>query len=154
MIKQRIYIDTSVIGGCFDSEFDKWSNYLISDFKNNLFIPVVSEVTAAEISEAPEFVKTKYNELLGYNAELLEITEEAIFLSEACQNRRISPVKFFDDGLHIALATIARVDLLVSWNFKHIVHFDKIRLFNSVNIEMGYKQIEIYSPREVTLNEQ
>ena len=56
----------------------------------------------------------------------------------------------FDDGLHIALATINKIDLLVSWNFKHIVHFDKIRLFNAVNIEYGYKSIEIYSPREVT----
>lgn len=62
--------------------------------------------------------------------------------------------KYFDDGLHIAIATIAKVDLLVSWNFKHIVHFDKIRLFNSVNIEMGYKTIDIYSPREVTYYEE
>ena len=55
-----------------------------------------------------------------------------------------------DDALHIALATIANVDLLVSWNFRHIVRYDKIRLFNSVNIESGYKPIQIYSPREVT----
>lgn len=55
--------------------------------------------------------------------------------------------------LHIALATVNKVDLVVSWNFKHIVHYDKIRKFNSVNIELGYKPIEIYSPREVTINE-
>lgn len=51
--------------------------------------------------------------------------------------------------LHIALATIADVDVLVSWNFRHIVRLDKIRLFNAVNIEQGYKPISIYSPREV-----
>ena len=51
---------------------------------------------------------------------------------------------------HIALATIAEVDAIVSWNFKHIVHFEKIQKFNAVNIEMGYKPISIYSPREVT----
>jgi len=51
--------------------------------------------------------------------------------------------------LHIALATIAEVDVLVSWNFKHIVRLDKIRLFNAVNLEQGYKSLTIYSPREV-----
>jgi len=56
----------------------------------------------------------------------------------------------YDDGLHIALASVAEADLLVSWNFKHIVHFDKIRLFNSANLEQGYRTLQIYSPREVT----
>nr|VFK38868.1 MAG: hypothetical protein BECKSD772F_GA0070984_102915 [Candidatus Kentron sp. SD]VFK42119.1 MAG: hypothetical protein BECKSD772E_GA0070983_101429 [Candidatus Kentron sp. SD]VFK78952.1 MAG: hypothetical protein BECKSD772D_GA0070982_103022 [Candidatus Kentron sp. SD] len=50
---------------------------------------------------------------------------------------------------HVALASIAGLDILTSWNFKHIVRFDKIRVFNSVNIEYGYKPLEIYSPREV-----
>ncbi len=50
----------------------------------------------------------------------------------------------------IALATTADVDVLVSWNFRHIVHFDKIRQFNAANLERGYKPIDIYSPREVT----
>ena len=58
--------------------------------------------------------------------------------------------KFYDDATHIALATLADVDPLVSWNFRHIVHYDKIRLFNAVNLERGYKPIQIYSPREVT----
>ena len=53
------------------------------------------------------------------------------------------------DGLHIALASVVEADLLVSWNFRHIVHFDKIRLFNSVNLEQSYKPLQIYSPREV-----
>lgn len=52
--------------------------------------------------------------------------------------------------MHIALTTIAEVDVLVSWNFKHIVHFDKVRMFNAVNIELGYKPLQIYSPRGVT----
>jgi hypothetical protein len=51
--------------------------------------------------------------------------------------------------LHIAIATTNNIDILGSWNFKHIDHFDKIRLFNSINGELGYKQIEIFSPREV-----
>ena len=82
--------------------------------------------------------------------ELLEITAEATGLSDLYQERGILTPKFYEDALHIGLATIAEVDVLVSWNFKHIVHFDKIRLFNAVNIEQGYKSLQIYSPREVT----
>ena len=70
------------------------------------------------------------------------------------QERKILTPKFFDDGLHIAIATVNKIDILVSWNFKHIVHFNKIHFFNAVNLEMGYKQIDIYSPREVTTYEQ
>jgi len=54
-----------------------------------------------------------------------------------------------NDMLHIALATIAEVDVLVSWNFRHIVRLDKILLFNAVNLEQGYKPLTIFSPREV-----
>jgi hypothetical protein len=78
------------------------------------------------------------------------VTEVATALADVYQQRHILTPKYYDDGLHIALATVAQVDLLVSWNFKHIVHFDKIRLFNIVNLEQGYKTLLIYSPREVT----
>ena len=82
--------------------------------------------------------------------EIIQATDSALELADAYQARKILTPKFYDDGLHIALATIAEADVLVSWNFKHIVHFDKIRLFNAVNLEYGYKPLQIYSPREVT----
>lgn len=53
------------------------------------------------------------------------------------------------DGLHVAAVTVLNVDLIVSWNFKHIVHFARIRGFNAVNRLNGYKEVEIYSPWEV-----
>ena len=149
MKKQKIYLDTSVIGGCFDKEFSKWSNRLINNFKNDIFIPVLSELTSAEIDNAPEIVREKYYEILNINSNILKITEETLSLAEEYQKRLILTKKYFDDGLHIAIATIYNIDILVSWNFKHIVHFDKIRLFNAVNMESGYKPVEIYSPREV-----
>jgi hypothetical protein len=65
----------------------------------------------------------------------------------------ILPRRFRDDARHIALATIAGADLVVSWNFRHIVHFEKIQMFNAVNLEMGYKTIMIHSPREVVGHE-
>ncbi len=146
----RVYADTSVIGGCFDEEFAPWSNGLMKDFRLNNFKPVVSELVSAEIEDAPEHVRAKYAELLELNPDILEITEEVLALAETYQQRNILTPKFYDDGVHIAVASVAEVDVLVSWNFKHIVHLDKIRMFNAVNLEFGYKQLQIYSPREVT----
>ena len=77
------------------------------------------------------------------------MSASALDLADSYQRRGILTAKFYNDGLHIALATVADVDLLVSWNFKHIVHFDKIRRFNAVNLERGYKPLQIFSPREV-----
>jgi hypothetical protein len=53
------------------------------------------------------------------------------------------------DAHHVALATVAKADIIVSWNFRHIVHFDKIRGFQSVNLREGYAALEIRSPKEV-----
>ncbi len=150
MKRLRIYIDTSVIGGCFDAEFQEWSNSLMQDFAAGAFIPLLSDVLAAEIEDAPEGVRRKYDALVRGEHQFCLVDEEVIELADAYQRRAILTPKFYDDGLHIALASVAEADLLVSWNFRHIVHFDKIRLFNSVNLELGYKPLQIYSPREVT----
>ena len=80
----------------------------------------------------------------------LMITPEVIELVKAYQARRILAAKYAADMRHIALATIAAVDALVSWNLKHIVRLEKIRLFNAVNVELGYRPLNILSPREVT----
>ena len=53
------------------------------------------------------------------------------------------------DALHIGIATVARVDVLVSWNFKHIVNLRRIHAFNAVNLKQGYPVLEIRNPREV-----
>ena len=151
MKKQRVYVDTSVIGGCFDPEFAEWSNGLLQDFRNGEFIPLLSEVTAAEIQNAPQPVQVLYAELIRSGAEMLEVSESGLELADEYQQRNILTPKFYDDGLHIALATVAEADLLVSWNFRHIVRFDKIRLFNAVHLEYGYKILSIHSPREVTI---
>jgi hypothetical protein len=60
----------------------------------------------------------------------------------------------FADAEHIACASVAAVDLIVSWNFRHIVHFDKIRGYHAVNLVNGYNAIPIYSPKEVVGHEE
>jgi len=147
--KLRIYIDTSVIGGCCDNEFSEWSNRLIKDFKRGLYVPVISEITEAEISKAPQEVHDILFDLIQHKCEVILETEESIELAQQYIEAKILTANFENDARHIAVATVNNVDIVVSWNFKHIVHFDKIRLFNSVNIKEGYRSIEIYSPREV-----
>jgi hypothetical protein len=154
MKRQRIYLDTSVIGGCFDPEFAPWSTGLMRDFREEYFVPVVSELVAAEVGQAPEFVQGLYKELLQLGAELLRASETTEALVQKYLEHGIVPERFAADAEHIALATAAEVDIVVSWNFRHIVRFDKIRMFNAANRELGYKEVEIYSPREVTRYEE
>jgi predicted nucleic acid-binding protein len=149
MKKLRIYIDTSVIGGCFDREFEEWSKQLMNDFRQQRYMPILSDLTAAEIAPAPSFVQSVHEELLSLKAEVVSVSDETILLVEQYKVREILGKRYYNDMLHIALATIADVDVLVSWNFKHIVRLEKIRLFNAVNLEQGYKPLTIYSPREV-----
>ncbi|HQP97041.1 MAG TPA: PIN domain-containing protein [bacterium] len=144
----RIYVDTSVFGGCFDPEFAEWSNALMDDFRSGRFALVVSDVTAGEVEMAPQSVREIFSALHEF-ADNLVVTDEALNLLRAYEAHRILGPRFRNDMLHIAIATVAEVDVVVSWNFRHIVRLDKIQLFNGVNLEFGYKPLAIYSPREV-----
>ncbi|MFC1582372.1 PIN domain protein [Planctomycetota bacterium] len=150
MKKTSIYVDTSVIGGCCDVEFREWSNGLLADFKSGIYSLVLSIITEAEIADAPDEVRDVYLEFRDCAEEILDLSPEALDLAASYVKHGILSENFQDDARHIALATVAGADLVASWNFKHIVHFEKIQRFNAVNIEMGYKPIAIYSPREVT----
>jgi len=150
MKKINIYVDTSVIGGCCDLEFQEWSNGILKDFQSGTFGLLLSELIDAEIEDAPDEVKKIYVKFRNCTDKIIELSSEAIELAEAYLKHRILTHNYRDDARHIAIATVAGADLVVSWNFKHIVHFEKIQRFNAVNIEMGYKPISIYSPREVT----
>ena len=149
----RIYIDTSVLGGCFDPEFAAWSNGLMRDFRAGRLVPVLSDVTAAEVTSAPAPVRDLHQEMLALAGTVLPVTSEVLALVTRYETKKILNAKFRPDMQHIALATIAGVDALVSWNFKHIVRLEKIRLFNAVNVELGYPVLSIRSPREVTTYE-
>ena len=107
MDRLRIYIDTSVLGGCFDEEFSVWSNGLIRDFLAGRFIPVLSDVTAAEVREAPEAVQEVHREMLRLAGGVLPVTAAVVGLVEAYRSRQILPAKFTADMTHIALATLA-----------------------------------------------
>jgi hypothetical protein len=149
---QRIYLDTSVFGGCFEQEFAAWSLGLLQDVENGLFRAMTSEIVALEIDAgAPAIVRQKFGEFLNLcNPEVLSASEEALTLADAYLAHGILTQNFRNDLMHIALATVHSADIVASWNFKHIVRYEKIVKFNAVNLELGYHQIAIHSPREIT----
>lgn len=149
MIKFRIYIDTSVIGGCFDDEFAEYSKLLFQEFIAGKKIAVVSNITLKELKQSPEQVRKKFEEIPKGNIEYIGLTEEAEDLARKyIENGIISPNDLLD-AEHIAIASVEKIDIVASWNFKHIVNINRIRGFNSVNLKEGYQIIEIRSPMEI-----
>ena len=147
--KLRIYVDTSVIGGCLDTEFAAASNALLDMARQGRIVLLLSDLLATELSRAPRNVQNVLSSLSPEHTETVPETFETQRLRDLYISAGVATRAQANDALHVALATIARADMIVSWNFKHIVHFDKIRGFNSVNIREGLPPIAIYSPLEV-----
>ena len=148
-MKQRIYIDTSVIGGCFDKEFEEWSNTLLNEFIVGNKIAIISDITIDELENAPEKVQKIISKIPDENLFVLESDSESEQLANLYLKEGAVSEKFYEDALHIAIATIHQVSVLASWNFKHIVNLDRIRKYNAVNLKNGYSILEIRTPREI-----
>ena len=146
---QRIYVDTSVIGGYFDHEFTEFSKPLFDKVKKGKIKILYSEITEDELVKAPTKVKQLIKELPKKNVEFLNLTDEVARLAKTYVKEGVVGKTSYTDCLHIALATINKADVLVSWNFKHIVNLSKIRGYNSVNLKLGYGILEIRSPKEL-----
>jgi len=144
----RIYADTSVFGGVFDEEFERPSRAFFDQVREGKFVLVVSALVREELSEAPEKVRKLFEEIAEIS-EVVGITEEAILLQQSYIRHGIVGHSAMADALHVAEATVASCRAIVSWNFRHIVHLDKISLYNGVNRSQGYFEIDIHSPHEV-----
>jgi len=110
---------------------------------------VVSDLTLRELEEAPEAVRKVLSGVPEVFVEYVFLTDEVVALANAYIAHGAVTDKHIIDCQHIAMATIGRVDVLVSWNFKHIVNLDRIRKFNAVSLLQGYPPLEIRSPQEV-----
>jgi len=152
MFRPRIYVDTSVIGGCLDDEFKDYSKLLFKEFSSGKKRIVVSDLVLFELEGAPEDVKDVLHGIPQGSIEYVFLNEESLSLAGTYLKEDVIAENSIADARHIAIATIERVDVLVSWNFKHIVNLNRIRRFNAVNLKLGYPTIEIRSPSEV-LNE-
>ncbi|MEI2708291.1 MAG: PIN domain-containing protein, partial [Chitinophagaceae bacterium] len=138
-----VYTDTSVIGGYFDKEFQEWSVALWDEFLQGSKHIMFSELTAQELEFARQEIRNLITEIPLENRTDITISDEAITLAETYINEGALTNKSYNDALHIALATLNNADVLASWNFKHIVNLDRIRLYNSINLRLGYRMIEI-----------
>jgi len=150
---QRFYFDTSVFGGIFDEEFETESQLLFDMVHNGIVRCVYSELSDKELQNAPERVKAFFQELNSAQLERIQITEECYQLAKMYIDEKVVGRTSFDDRPHIAAATLNKVDILVSWNFKHIVNIFRIRVYNSVNLKLGPGTLEIRSPREIVSND-
>ena len=144
-----VYTDTSVFGGCFENEFREWSNILIDEFEKGIKILMLSDLTIEELELARKEIRNKMLDTITNKTITVNIDDEVINLAKTYINEGALTNKSYNDALHIALATINNSDILTSWNFKHIVNINRIRLYNSINLRMGYKILEIRTPREI-----
>jgi hypothetical protein len=148
-MKKRVYIDTSVVGGYFDEEFSADTIPFFDTIKSGGIIVIISDLLEAELLRAPKFVGELLKSLPISNVERISLSPEATLLADKYIEAKVVGKTSRADCQHIAIATICHADVLVSWNFKHIVNLDRIRGYNGINFQTGYHMIEIRTPKEI-----
>jgi hypothetical protein len=146
---ERVYLDTSIFGGYFEPEFELWTKVLFDRIAKGEYKGLVSRLTDIELENAPQQVRAFANSLSPHNIEWLEITNQAVHLANNYIEEKVVGQTSHSDCIHIAIATLNYADVLVSWNFKHIVNHLRIRGYNAVNFKHGHKILDIRSPREI-----
>ncbi|MFA4795303.1 PIN domain protein [Leptospira kirschneri serovar Pomona] len=149
---QRVYVDNSVYGGYFDKEFAEWTKKFFEEVDEGNFRILYSRLIEKELKNAPKRVKDFSKQYLD-NSEIVKITRDTVLLAEAYLKFKVVGESSYEDCIHVASATIAKADIIISWNFKHIVRLDRIKGYNSVNTKLGYSNLEIRTPREILHNE-
>jgi predicted nucleic acid-binding protein len=152
-VVDRIYTDTSVIGGCEDDEFRVHSRRLMDAFIRGDLRLVLSELTLRELEPAPPAVREVLAAVPEGHIEVVRLTPAADELARRYLAEGILKPNMLADAQHIAMATVAGVDVLVSWNFRHVVNLPRIHGYHGVNAKLGYQTLEIRSPREVLTDE-
>jgi len=149
----RVYVDTSVIGGCLDEEFADPSRQLLDWAREGKIVLLVSDVVIDELGEAPEAVRAIFAGLPIESVERIAVDDRVRSLRDAYLSGGIIGPASAYDATHVAAASVATADAICSWNFRHIVRLDRIKAYNEVNARNGYGTLTIMSPREVNLDE-
>lgn len=149
----KIYLDTSIINFAVDDRNPKEKEVtlkLIEEIKQGRYEVFISDVVIFEIKRADkERAEQLAKVIKDINPEQLVIDDEVRVLASKYMEEGVIPAKYENDAIHIAVASVNNLDLIVSWNFEHIVKFKTKKEVTGINSFMGYKDIEIYSPREV-----
>ena len=149
MKRLRVYVETSVVGACFDPGFIEDSLRVFEMARSGNQLLLISDALLDELEPASLEVKEFVPKLPADSYERIRTTHEVLELRDSYIRRGILTTKWTTDALHVASATAHRADVIVSWNMKHIVHLAKIRAFNEVNRENGYPEILIQTPRQM-----
>ena len=143
----RAYVDTCVFGGAFDEEFAVATSQFFTEVRLGRLNLIISPVVTDEIQLAPMPVRELYLSLRDCIT-IIDPDERAFELQRAYLAAGIISPKWEEDALHVAIATVTDCDLIVSWNFKHLVNFRRIKAYGRINMENGYPPIDIYTPKE------
>ena len=148
-MEQRFYFDTSVFGGLFDVEFEEETALLFEKVTLGQIKCVYSNLTESELTNAPERVRDYFETIKDECKEKVFVTPEGLKLAQTYVDEKVVGETSLDDCIHIAIAALSKVNMLISWNFKHIVNIYRIRGYNSINLRLGYPILEIHSPKEI-----
>jgi len=143
-----LYLDTSVIGGYFDDEWKEPTMELWRQMEAGRFRFLTSEVTIEELTAAPERVCELFARTFPAEG-IVSVNAETESLAAAYMADRILPPKYSDDARQVAACTVAQVEYLVSWNFRHLVNVEREKGFNAVNLLRGFRSIRIVNPLEL-----
>jgi len=149
----KIYLETTVPNFLFHDdapekqrvtqEFFRWAETSQDEF-------YVSRAVIDELDLAPEPKRSRMKEALSHlSPQTLDITAEALELAERYVRSGILSPQFYPDALHVALAVCSGIDIVVSWNLKHLVNARRIERFNALNHSSGLPPVRIHTPEEV-----
>ena len=156
MKKLRLYFATSVYNFAIDDSVPAERMFtlkLLEEIKGGKYEVFISEVVTLEINRAPEEIAAKLRDVLNQvTPEDIAVNQDVQELAKEYIQKGVIPKKYENDALHIAVATVHNLDVIISWNFEHIVKMKTKRQVNAINTLSGYKEVDIYTPREVVEN--
>ena len=146
-------MDTSVLGGYFDEEWEEPTRELWRQMEAGQWRFQSSAITLDELTNAPENVRELFRDTFDAGA-LVEVTSEVEQLAAQYIENGVIVPKYTDDARHVATCTVAKLDYLVSWNFRHLVNVQREAGFNAVNLLQGYQAVRIVNPLELIYGKQ
>ena len=147
----KIYLETSVINFLFAEDAPEKMKITKEFFKIiHEYEYYISDIILLEIEQAPTQKKNALLEIITkYNIKALENNEEAEKLADIYIKEGIIPKKYYNDALHIAIATIHKMDAIISWNLTHIVKFKTKINVKVINKKLNKKDVIICTPEEM-----
>jgi predicted nucleic acid-binding protein len=145
---RTIYIDSSVVGGYFDTEWQDATRELWRQWELGRWRMITSVVTVAEMLNAPAQVRELFESTFDADS-VLQATDEMDALAELYLKARVVPTRYSDDARHVAACVAGGCLILVTWNFRHLANVNREAGFNAVNLLHGYPAVRMVSPLEV-----